>query len=156
MSSAFINWNSSVRIQYFGHLMPRADSGKDPDAGKDWGQKEKEVAEDETIGWHHHSMDMHLSQLQETVKDRGAWQTTVHRVPKSQTWLSDWAYMYASIDQSQSPISSHPHFPSWCLYVCSLHQCLFQWVSSSHQVTKVLKFQLQHQSFQWIVRVDFL
>ena len=31
-----------------------------------------------------------------------------------------------------------------------------QWVSSSHQVTKVLEFQLQHQSFQWIFRTDFL
>ena len=34
-------------------------------------------------------------------------------------------------------------------------QGLFQWVSSSHQMTKVLEFQLQHQSFQWIFRVDF-
>ena len=33
---------------------------------------------------------------------------------------------------------------------------LFQWVSSSHQVPKVLELQLQHQSFQWIFRVDFL
>ena len=36
------------------------------------------------------------------------------------------------------------------------HQGLFQWVSSSHQVAKVLEFQLQHQSFQWIFRTDFL
>ena len=36
------------------------------------------------------------------------------------------------------------------------HQGLFQGVSSSHQVTKVLEFQLQHQSFQWIFRNDFL
>ena len=36
------------------------------------------------------------------------------------------------------------------------HQCLFQWVSSSHQVAKVLQLQLQRQSFQWIFRVDFL
>ena len=36
------------------------------------------------------------------------------------------------------------------------HQGLFQWVSSSHQVAKVLEFQLQHQSFQWILRTDFL
>ena len=34
----------------------------------------------------------------------------------------------------------------------SQHQGLFQWVSSSHQVAKVLEFQLQHQSFQWIFR----
>ena len=33
---------------------------------------------------------------------------------------------------------------------------LFQWVSSSHQVAKVLEFQLQHLSFQWIFRTDFL
>ena len=38
----------------------------------------------------------------------------------------------------------------------SQHQGLFQWVSSSHQVAKVLELQLQHQSFQWIFRVDFL
>ena len=36
------------------------------------------------------------------------------------------------------------------------HQGLFQWVSSSHQVAKVLEFQLQHQSFQWIFRTGFL
>ena len=38
----------------------------------------------------------------------------------------------------------------------SQHQGLFQWVSSLHQVAKVLEFQLQHQSFQWIFRTDFL
>ena len=38
----------------------------------------------------------------------------------------------------------------------SQHQGLFQWVSSLHQVDKVLELQLQHQSFQWIFRVDFL
>ena len=36
------------------------------------------------------------------------------------------------------------------------HHCLFKWVSSLHQVAKVLEFQLQHQSFQWIFRTDFL
>ena len=38
----------------------------------------------------------------------------------------------------------------------SRHQGLFKWVSSSHQVAKVLKFQLQLQSFQWIFQTDFL
>ena len=36
------------------------------------------------------------------------------------------------------------------------HQGLFKWVSSLHQVAKVLEFQLQHQSFQWIPRTDLL
>ena len=38
----------------------------------------------------------------------------------------------------------------------SQHQGLFQWVSSWHQVAKVLEFQLQHQSFQWTPRTDLL
>ena len=38
----------------------------------------------------------------------------------------------------------------------SQHQGFFKWVSSSHQVAKVLEFQLQHQSFQWTFRFDFL
>ena len=38
----------------------------------------------------------------------------------------------------------------------SQYQGLFQWVSSSYQVAKVLEFQLQHQYFQWIFRTDFL
>ena len=38
----------------------------------------------------------------------------------------------------------------------SQHQGLFQWLSSSHRVAKVLELQLQHPSFQWIFRVDFL
>ena len=38
----------------------------------------------------------------------------------------------------------------------SQHQGLFQGVSSSHEVAKILEFQLQHQSFQWIFRTNFL
>ena len=52
---------------------------------------------------------------------------------------------------------SHPLLPPSPLALnLSQHQGLFQWVSSSHQVAKVLELQLQHQSFQWIFRVDFL
>ena len=40
--------------------------------------------------------------------------------------------------------------------IFSQHQGLFKWVSSSHQVARVLEFQLQHQSFQWIFRTDLL
>ena len=52
---------------------------------------------------------------------------------------------------------SHPLLPpSLSAFNLSQHQGLFQWVSSLHQVGKVLELQLQHQSFQWIFRVDFL
>ena len=42
-----------LKFQYFGHLMRRTLIGKDPDAGKDWGQEEKGMTEDEMVGWHH-------------------------------------------------------------------------------------------------------
>ena len=52
---------------------------------------------------------------------------------------------------------SHPQSsPSPPAFNLSQHQGLFTWVSSSHQVAKILEFQLQHQSFQWIFRTDFL
>ena len=52
---------------------------------------------------------------------------------------------------------SHPLLsPSSPALNLSQHQGLFKWVSSSHQVAKVLEFQLQHQSFQWTPRTDLL
>ena len=55
---------------------------------------------------------------------------------------------HPAISSSVVPFSS-------CLQ-SSQHQGLFHWISSSHQVAKGLEFQLQHQSFQWIFRTDFL
>ena len=72
-----------------------------------------------------------------------------HQLPEiAQThvhWVSD------AIQPSYSLSSPSP--PTFNL---SQHQGFFQWVSSSHQVAKVLELQLQHQSFQWIFRTDFL
>ena len=52
---------------------------------------------------------------------------------------------------------SHPlSCPSPPAFNISQHQGLFQWVSSSHQVARVLELQLPHQSFKWILRIDFL
>ena len=42
-----------LKLQYFGHLMRRVDSLEKTDAGKDWGQEEKGMTEDEMAGWHH-------------------------------------------------------------------------------------------------------
>ena len=60
-------------------------------------------------------------------------------------WVSD-------AIQPSHPLSS----PSPPAFNLSQHQGLFKWVSSSHQVAKVLELQLQHQCFQWIFRTDFL
>ena len=72
-----------------------------------------------------------------------------HPLPEStQThvhWVSD-------VIQPSHPLSS-PSLPAFNL---SQHQGLFQWVTFSHQVAKVLELQLQHQSFQWTPRSDLL
>ena len=72
-----------------------------------------------------------------------------HQLPEfTQThvhWVSD-------AIQPSHPLSS----PSPPAFNLSQHQGLFKWVSSSHQVAKVLEFQLQHQSFQWTLRTDLL
>ena len=53
--------------------------------------------------------------------------------------------------------ASHPLLPpSLPALNFSQHHGLFQWMCSSHKVAKILALQLQHQSFQWIFRVDFL
>ena len=58
-----------------------------------------------------------------------------------------------TIQQSHPLLSTSPDFSSW--YPLSQHQGLCKWVSSLHQVAKVLELQLQHWALQWIFRVDF-
>ena len=59
------------------------------------------------------------------------------------------------VSDAIQPFHSLPS-PSPPTFNLSQHQGLFQWVSSSHRVAKILEFQLQHQSFQWIFRTNFL
>ena len=63
--------------------------GKDPDAGKDWGEEEKGMTRMRLLDDITDLMDMSLSKLQQIVKDREAWHAAVHRVAKSWIWLSD-------------------------------------------------------------------
>ena len=72
-----------------------------------------------------------------------------HQLPEfTQThvhWVCD------TIEPSHPLLSLSPPAPN-----PAQHQGLFQWVNSSHDVAKVLEFQLQHQSFQWTPRTDLL
>ena len=80
-TGAPILWSPDAKSQF---------TGKDPDAGKDWGQEEKGATEDEMVGWHHWFNGMSLNKLRKIVKDSEAWCAAVHGVAESRTWLGDW------------------------------------------------------------------
>ena len=92
-----------IKLQYFGHLIQRANSleKKNPDAGKNWGQEEKGQ---QRIRWLDNitdSMDMSLSKLWEIVKDREAWHAKVLGVSKESD-MTEW----------QNNKIQHPYLPS--------------------------------------------
>ena len=117
---------------------------------------------------------MILSELLKMMKDREAWHvesSSVQLLSPVQLFLSAWTAAHQaslSITKSWSLFklkSIELVMPSNQLILCCpllllpsiiLSMGLFKWVTSSHQVAKVLEFQLQHQSFQWIFRTDFL
>ena len=68
-----------LKLQYFGHLN-KGLIGKVPDAGKDWGQKEKRASEDEMADGITEAMHMNLGKLWEMVRDREAWHAAVHGI----------------------------------------------------------------------------
>ena len=105
--------DAELKLQYFEYLIGRANSlEKNPDAGKDWGQGGVEC------GWQRirwldgitNSMDMSLSKLWETGKDRKAWQAAVHRVAKSQIRLSNWT--------TTMKIQTHQAVPGKAPHIC--------------------------------------
>ena len=97
------------------------------------------------------SVQFSCSVLSESLRPHGLQHTTppcaspTPRAYSNSCPLCRW--FHPTISTSVVPFSSSlQSFP---------HHGLFKWVSSSHQVAKVLEFQVQHQSFQWIFRMDW-
>ena len=121
-----------LKLQYFDHLIWRADSLEKPLVlGKIEVKKRRGWQKMKLLNRIIYSMDMSLSKPWEIVKDREAWHAAIHQVTKSWTWLSDWTTktrgMMSFFRGRDYLISSTPFNPSkWCDVVT----VIFSFISS--------------------------
>ena len=143
-----------LKLQYFGHLMWRADHWKRPWFCERLKAREEPFPHIHNQHTHHCIISVQLLSCVQLFAT--PWTACSmpdlpvhHQLPEfTQThahWVGD------AIQPSHPLLSPSPPAPN-----LSQHQGLFKWVSSPHQVAKVLEFQLQHQSFQWTPRTDLL
>ena len=97
-----------LKLQYFGHLMRRADSfEKTLMLGKIEGRRRRGWQRIRWLDGITDSMDMSFSKLPESVIDREAWHAVAHGITKSGTWLSDWTELIWYL-----------HFSFWLASLC--------------------------------------
>ena len=103
-------------------------TGKDPDAGKDWGQEEKCVTEDEMVGWHHQLNGWIWANSGRKWRIRKPGMLQSMRVAKSRTQLSKWKEH--GTQKTKAKFSSHPSETT--LWIKTSDNSSFSWQKMRH------------------------
>ena len=109
--------------------------GKDTDAGRDWGQEEKGMTEDEMSGLHHRLNGQSLSELRELLMDREAWRAAIPGVTKSRTQLRyltklNWTELKYDLEIFSFVFSSNNFCSRFSWSSSSLLHVIFCWCTS--------------------------
>ena len=88
---------------------------KDPEAGKDWSQEEKEMMGDVMVGWHHWLDGHELEQALGDGEGQGSLVCSVHEAPRSWTWLNDWV-----TNTSQKSVFEIANYSCGFTYLCAI------------------------------------
>ena len=105
-----------LKLQYFGHLMQRADPWENTLILRKIEGKRRRKQRKRWLDSTTNSMGMSLSKLWELVMDRGDWSAAVHGVAKTWTWLSDWT------KTNQKATSRPLVLADLCLFICLIER----------------------------------